>query len=348
MDLLIDSHKLHLHPGPVGRWLENGVEWPLFVEISPSGKCQHRCTFCSFSYTGYGGAFLAPHVTIQAINDMAKGGTKAVMFAGEGEPLLNARLDEMVYAVKEARMDASVTTNGTLLTRKFADRLVPFLSWLRFSINAGYADIYATLHGVSPKEFPLALKAVELAVDAAKGTKCIVGVQSVLLPENQASLLSLALKLRELGAHYYTVKPFVPHPLASKHAALNYQHVAAFSEQLKDLQTAQFQIIWRDNNFLRNDQERPYEQCYGHAFRTYLAASGDIYLCSNFLGDQEWSFGNINELPFADIWQGQRRREVVKRLNSQGLNSCRKNCPMAAMNRYLWRLKNPERHDNFI
>ncbi|MCF6340345.1 MAG: radical SAM protein, partial [Sulfurimonas sp.] len=56
----IDSHKLGLHPKRVSEWIEAKNDWsklkkiyPLYVEISPYGGCNHRCTFCALDYMGY-------------------------------------------------------------------------------------------------------------------------------------------------------------------------------------------------------------------------------------------------------------------------------------------------------
>ena len=62
---LIDSHKLIYHPERVAALAEAGKDWskhkslkPLYAEISTSGACNHRCTFCSVDYIGYKSVFI--------------------------------------------------------------------------------------------------------------------------------------------------------------------------------------------------------------------------------------------------------------------------------------------------
>ena len=71
-----------------------------------------------------------------------------------------------------------------------------------------------------------------------------------------------------------------------------------------------------------------------------IDAEGDI------LHYQETLFWN--EKKFSEIWEGERRKEVLERIGQKGVEGCRKGCRLDVINSYLNRLKNPGAHDNFI
>ena len=95
---------------------------------------------------------------------------------------------------------------------------------------------------------------------------------------------------------------------------------------------------------------RSYQSCYATPFFWgYIMADGSVYGCSAFLGNEKFCYGNINEAKFREIWEGEKRKtnyEFVR--NELNIDECRENCRMDEINRYLWKLKHPPEHINFI
>ena len=94
---------------------------------------------------------------------------------------------------------------------------------------------------------------------------------------------------------------------------------------------------------------RTYNNCHALPFWSYIDAGGNVWGCSVYLNDDRFLYGNIYENSFQEIWEGDKRKESLKFVHQElDTCQCRVNCRMDEVNRYLWELKNPQSHVNFI
>lgn len=149
----IDGHKLLWHLDRVLEWQENRVIAPIYVEISPISSCNHNCIFCGIDFAMNPGFKLNTGILCKRLEEMGVLGVRSIMFAGEGEPLLHKDLPLFVKTAKEAGIDVSITTNGSLGNYALWKELLPYLTWIRFSVDAGTADVYANVHRVQQDAF---------------------------------------------------------------------------------------------------------------------------------------------------------------------------------------------------
>lgn len=352
-DLRIDSHKLLFHPHEVSRWLQGEEIFPLYVEISPSGACNHRCIFCALDYLEYTPRFLDTALLCERISEMGRLGIKSIMFGGEGEPLLHRNIAEIIRTTKHSGIDAALTTNGTLLTEQIAEQIVTDTSWIKVSVNAGSASTYAALHRTQEQDFSRVMN--NLATTASTitrlGASCTLGIQAILLPENVGEMEQLAIQARDTGASYLVIKAYSQHQhsITRRYAELNYAPFLAMANRLQDLSSKQFRVIVRLQSIQKlRDRERGYARCMSLPFWSYIDAAGTVWGCSAHLGDERFDYGNIHQQTFAQIWSGERRRKNLDYLTTLDPKKCRTNCRMDEVNRYLWELTHPGPHVNFI
>ena len=350
----LDGHKLMLHPGRVADWLEGENIAPLYLEISPSGACNHRCRFCGLDFMGYKPRFLPADVLKGRFGEMSAAGLKAVMFAGEGEPFLHRDMGRMAQEAKAAGLDVAFTTNAVNLRPGAAEAVLPVSSWIKVSCNAGTAKTYAWVHGTGEGDFGRMLANMEnaAALRQKEGYACTLGFQMLLLPENRAEAAELAKTVRDLGADYLVVKPYSQHPQSRtrEYADLAYTNLEELAQELGELNRDGFSVIMRHKTMERlREGRKNYGRCLALPFWSYLDAGGGLWGCLDFLGDERFAYGNILESSFSEIWNGAKRRESLAWCEAHfDVRECRLVCRMDSVNAYLWRLRHADGHDKFI
>lgn len=350
-DTNFDHHKLLYHPEAVAHWLASGQSrGPLYTEMELTRRCNCRCIFCGVDHqVNMSDDRIDLPLARKILTGLAELGNKAVMMCGNGEPLLHPEVGEII-AFAASRMSVSVTTNGLALSAGKLP-LIDNLEWIRFSVNGGSAENYAAIHGTTPGAFEQVLANIAAAVERKRrlGLPVTIGTQLVLLPENAEFVVDLACRLQAMGVDYFSVKPYSQHPLSRNRQVVDYHRYLALEEALRPLADDRFTIIFRAAAMAKAGRRKPYAQCFGTHFIAFLSATGELWECNVFAGDPRFLVGNVKEHTLPELWHGERRQAIVTFIGQQlCLDQCRDLCRMDACNEYLWRLKNPRPHDNFI
>lgn len=371
-DSRIDSHKMMFHPEWVARWKEAKNDWekaktlyPIYLEITPAGGCNHRCVFCALDYVGYKPLFLQKNVLEGVLRDMAAGGVKSVMYAGEGEPTLHPKLAEIISQTKDLGIDVALTTNGSWMNAEFLKQELKDLSWIKVSIDAGRKETYLKIHRPkSSKDWERVFANLEEAVRLKRkhNYSCWIGGQALLLPQsvdengnvipgNIGEMVILAEKLKTIGLNAFVIKPYSHQPLSltKSYEEVVYGDYLWLERELQKIATSDFEVVFRSHAMEKYSEERPYNFCMSVPFVwAHIMADGSVYSCSVYLMDKRFYLGNINEQTFKEIWEGEKRKkhwEFMKKFNS---HTCRKNCRMDEVNRHLWEVTHPPYNVNFI
>ena len=350
----IDSHKLVFHPERVADWLKGENIYPIYIESSPSGICNHRCTFCGLDFMEYQRRFLDTGIFKERLTELGQLGLKSMMFGGEGEPLLHRDMADIAEHTKASGIDVAFTTNAVLLNEARAERILPVTEWIKVSLNAGTAGTYSKIHRTKESDFDTVIRNMERAagIKRKKGYGCTLGIQILLLPENKDEVLTLARAARDIGMDYLVVKPYSQHPQSKTmdYGSVSYADMSELADELDSLNTTEFSAIFREKAMSKWDEgEKEYEHCIALPFWSYIDAGGNVWGCSVFIEDERFYYGNIHENSFREIWEGERRRESLRWvLEELDAGKCRVNCRMDEINTYLWKLKHKPLHMNFI
>ena len=348
-----DGHKLHLHPQRVTEYLREGDCYPIYLEISPVGSCNQRCVFCAYDNIGYPNRKLETARTLRLLDELAECGLKSILFAGEGEPLLHPDILRFVRHAQANGIDVGMFTNGQRLTPAVAAELLPYLTFLRFSFNAGTAESYAAVHRVKGQIFQSVVDNITSAVHLKRSMdlQLDIGAQFVLIPENGQVLLPAVEVLRDCGIDYLAIKPFVQQENQSYRLSqqLTLEFIGPLLDEAERFRTSTFAVIARRQSF-EHYGERAYGHCLGTSFITVVNSAGVVSSCLPHWDDEEFAFGSIYEQSFKELWNSPKRRGVKFRVEeSLDVRSCPPNCRPHAVNTYLAQLGSAQvKHRNFI
>lgn len=351
---IFDGHKLIYHLDRVNDFLKQGFCFPLYMEMSVVGCCNHRCIFCAYDYIGYPNRKLKTRRLLKFIDEIAECGIKSLLFAGEGEPLLHPDIDKFIIHSKNKGIDAGIYTNGQLLTPALAKNLLPSLTFIRFSFNGGTRENYAFIHKVKQDIFDKVIKNIEITVNLKRknNLKLDIGIQYVLLPENTQYLINAIKTLKDTGIDYFVIKPFVQQSNQQSYhmnEQFNLDDIKSLFDDAESLSNGNFKVIVRRDSF-GSYGKRGYRHCYGTTFISVLNSAGDIASCLPYWDKKEFIFGNIYKNTFKEIWLGQRKNRTKEFLeNKLDVKNCPPNCRPNAINEFLFEIRNPSlKHLNFI
>lgn len=349
--LELDGNKMIHHLDRVQDWKAGKVIYPIYIAFSPTSLCNHKCTFCVYHYKEFKPIFFPADRYDELVQEWSSLKVKSLFFAGDGEPLLHKNAVSMIQKTRAAGIDIAMNTNGRLLSKEKSQALVNDLDWIRISVNGGTAKNYAQIHQTNEKDFEIVLSNLQDLVRQKRNqkSKITIGVQCVLLNENQHEIENLAKQLKEIEVDYFAVKPFLKHPLTEWETELeNPREVIKRLLQLESLNSESFRFVLRESHF-QSFQKRTYGKCLSGDFMIEVDALGDVYSCGPYIGDLNHRYGNILEQSFESMWKSDECRSKIKNIQCQlDVSKCMPFCRPDSVNKFLWDLKNPPEHLNYI
>jgi cyclic pyranopterin phosphate synthase len=350
----IDSTKIQYHIDSLYQY-KHGDRYklfPIYVEVSPVGYCNHKCTFCALDFMGYKNTRIPESRLLSLMGELVTSGVKSVMFGGEGEPLLHTGLPEVIAEGYDKGLSLAITTNGIAMD----DRYLPVLDclkWVKVSVNAGTADDYQDIHQCKGSDWTRLWDNIGRATSYihSQKLKTVLGAQAVVLPDNIDNLDNLARLAKFYGCKYLVLKPYSQHPSSGNKVAVTYDKdtFKILSQIVQEYSGDSFQVIVREEAVESVLSDRTYTQCYAVPyFWAYITSTGKVYGCSAFLNDKRFEYGDINQESWESIWLGAKRQIAQAYMPTHCVKECRKGCRMEQVNRYLHSIYTDHPHVNFI
>jgi len=182
---------------------------PSVIQVEVSSLCNLNCFMCQRRTWNPSEEGVMGFSLFKRLRDAVREADKVVLY-GLGEPLMNPDIVKMAEFVKrESEADLTLTTNGTLLTRGLAGKLV----------SAGVTSIYVSLDSLNEER----LRKIRYGIDsravlenlrylAGKFSSDVeVGVEYVVMRGNLDELPSFVADVAEMGVEHVLVSHVVPY-----------------------------------------------------------------------------------------------------------------------------------------
>lgn len=359
---LMDGNKLLWHLDRVNDWLNGKRIVPIHIDVGLSKGCNIRCEYCfgvlqGNFYKKGAERYFPREALLRYVREAGEVGVRSMGFIGEGEPLLNPHVYEAIVEAKRSAVDVSMGTNGILLdTGKDGQTALEHLTWLRFNISAGTYEAYLRVH--RSKDFAVVCEKIRFCVDMKKrkDLNITIGLQMVLTPTNVDQVVPLAKLGKELGVDYLVIKQCsdtVESELGVFNKFEQYDNFYDILKEAEAITTPTYNVIvkWKK---IGNKGSRIYGQCLGVPFLLYSSGDGRLYPCGMCFDsergmEEEYRMGDLTKQSFKEILNSERYWEVVKKVQDKiDVTKCYSNCRTHSINEFLWQLKHPPEHVNFV
>lgn len=350
--------------------LEGKVTPPVLVEIDPSNTCNHACKFCISSYIHlpeskhletYDKSIMSRCMLIDLCKDLKDLGVGAINWTGGGEPTINPYLSEAIQVIGK-NIPMGMFTNGCLLHKNdLIKTVVDNLKWIRISVDAGTRVTYDTVRRVKNDQgwdrMMINLKDL-LTEKKEKNSPIDVGVGFVITPDSYSEIVDFALEFVQVdGLSYCQYKP----EIVNKERSSGIQREVSFwkekvepkLDEAKKILGNKYQINGYKLDDLATDPSlygRTYKKCLGSQIQPCVGADGYVYVCTNQRGYKQYSYGNLKDKSFSEIWSDlEKRNKIMELINDvEKFSNCTQLCKPHESNKKMWEIYERLNDRNYI
>lgn len=321
----------------LSRYFDKVMISPDMIQIMLTSKCNIRCKICEVWKQKFEGELTTGEVK-SLLDQAIDMGVRTVYFTG-GEALLRPDILELINYASRPGIITTVNTNGSLITREFAEKIV--LSRLRnitFSIDSVTPRAHDSIRGKGV--FRKAIRGIKLinhyknkfrrGRDIEDEEKRLdVGMVSVIMKSNIDEIARLVNLARSCGCCYIAFQPLIYNGSLLE----NVDFKSDFSIEEGDLHKLEgafqrlgplkqamlsknFHIDFMQEKTLQHfRRQRKVNTCFAGFSRIFVNPQGDIsFVCFE-------SFGNIKSDRLRDVWYGPKADAIRKRIKE-----CKVNC----------------------
>jgi radical SAM protein with 4Fe4S-binding SPASM domain len=328
---------------------------PLYVKLKVFYGCNLKCEMCNH-WRGTRETPVTADRFKEIIAELGEMGTKKIHISG-GEPLLRPQIPEFVELASSLNIKVTMTTNGTLVDKSKAKRLVEGgLRGVNISIDSPNHKMHEKIRGVEGA-FKATIKAVRLFQRYKHKGKLSIRINTVVSRTNYQTLESLPDLAHELGADGINLIPVDDH--CGEILSMRKRDIQIFNEEIgpriAERALAQGLIVSDEEAFpfgrteseVRLGRAGRYalgyydnHPCYAPWTHSLIDFNGNVYVCC-MTRERIPPLGNINTQSFKQIWESLPYQRIRVKMHPPALNACRRCDDFINENRKIWEMIRP-------
>lgn len=328
---------------------------PLYVKLKVFYGCNLKCEMCNHWRDRRELPVSADRFK-EVLTELAELGTKKIHISG-GEPMLRPQIPEFVELASSRDIKVTMTTNGTLVNKEKAKRLVEGgLRGVNISIDSPNRKMHERIRGVEGS-FKATLKAVQLIQRYKHKGKLSIRINTVVSRTNYQSLEPLPDLASELGADGLNLIPVDDH--CGEILSMRKKDIRLFNEEIAPRiaeRALSLGLIVSDEEafpFGRTESEVRlgragryafgyYDQhpCYAPWTHSLIDFNGNVYVCC-MTRERIPPIGNIRHQSFKEIWESPAYQRIRLEMHPPGLNPCRRCDDFIGENKKIWETIGP-------
>lgn len=327
--LILDSHKLSYHYDRIEAW-ENGERIaPIGVDMSLTRACGAMCSFCyAMMQESQARSSIKTEHALNLLDDFADIGVRSVSLVSDGESTLSKAYVPFVQHAHALGIDVGNATNAWEWEPEKIEQVLPYMTWIRFTVAAGRPESYARIMYKGPEHtevFDRAMRHIKYAVDLKrkKGLGVTLGIQMVLMPDFKDEIIPFAQLGLDLGVDYAVIK----HCSDDEQGSLGidysqYQGLHDLLYQAEAMSNEQTKVIVKWSK-IRDGDKPSYKRFYGPQFLLQISGSGLVAPSGMFFNARysKLHIGNYTEERFKDIWRSERYWRAMQYLASPAFDA---------------------------
>ncbi|MBL8091636.1 MAG: radical SAM protein [Anaerolineales bacterium] len=328
---------------------------PLYVKIKVFYGCNLKCEMCNHWRDTREPPVSAERFK-EVITELANMGTKKIHISG-GEPMLRPHIPDFVEVASSSGIKVTMTTNGTLVTKEKAKRLVEGgLRGVNISIDSPNRKMHEKIRGVEGA-FKSTVKAVQLFNRYKHKGKLTIRINTVVSRTNYQTLASLPDLAHELGADGINLIPVDDH--CGEILSMRKKDIALFNEEIAPKIAERALALGlmvsdedafpfgRDESQVRLGRAGRYafgyydkHPCYAPWTHTLIDFNGNVYVCC-MTREKIPPIGNIINQTFKEIWEGDAYRHIRLKMHPPSLKPCQRCDDFIEQNKKIWETIGP-------